>query len=83
MDNLLELYRQFEELKHSTKKQEKIDCLNKYKDDKLFCFVLEFLLNTDKKTGLSTAKLEKEFADKEGIEFLDLNELKEELNIEW
>ena len=25
----------------------------------------------------------KEFADKEGIEFLDLNELKEELNIDW
>ena len=70
------MYRQFEELKHSTKKQEKIDCLNKYKDDKLFCFVLEFLLNTDKKTGLSTAKLEKEFADKDiQLSQLSLEEL--------
>ncbi len=64
----MELYRQFEELKHSTKKQEKIDCLNRYKEDSLFCFVLEFLLNTDKKTGLSTAKLEKSLSDKVNIE---------------
>lgn len=74
------MYRQFEELKNSTKKQEKIDCLNKYKDDKFFCFVLEFLLNTDKKTGLSTAKLEKEFADKDiQISELSLEELIEYL----
>lgn len=31
----------------------------------MFRFVLEFLLNTDKKTGISTSKLEKEFADKD------------------
>ena len=73
------MYRQFEELKNSTKKQEKIDCLNKYKEDKLFCFVLEFLLNTDKKTGLSTAKIEKEFADKD----IQLSELSLEELIEY
>ena len=55
-------------MKHSTKKQEKIDCLNRYKEDNLFCFVLEFLLNTDKKTGISTSKLEKQLSDKVNIE---------------
>ncbi len=63
IEQLLELYRQFEELKHCTKKQDKENCLKRYKDDKLFCFVLEFLLNTDKKTGISTAKLDKEFPE--------------------
>ena len=30
----------------------------------MFCYVLEFLLNTDKKTGISTSKLEKQISDK-------------------
>ena len=60
---MLELYTQFEELKNSTKKQEKINCLNKYKNNELFCYTLEFLLNTDKKTGLSTSKIDKELSD--------------------
>jgi DNA ligase-1 len=60
---LLELYTKFEHLKNCNKKQEKIDCLKEYQNDTLFTFVLEFLLNTHKKTGISDSKLKKEFAD--------------------
>ena len=78
MDNLLELYRQFEELKHCTKKSDKYDCLKGHKEDKFFGFVLEFLLNTDKKTGISTSKLEKKVSEK--IEYEVKSSLEDLLN---
>ena len=62
-EKLLELYRKFEHLKSCNKKSEKIECLQEYQQDTLFTFVLEFLLNTHKKTGISDSKLKKEFAD--------------------
>ena len=62
---LLELYRKFEHLRNCNKKQDKIDCLKEYQHDALFTFVLEFLLNTHKKTGISNAKLEKDLSEKE------------------
>ena len=61
---LLELYRKFEHLRSCSKKQDKIDCLKEYQYDTLFTFVLEFLLNTHKKTGISDAKLKKSLIDK-------------------
>ena len=61
---LLELYRKFEHLRNCNKKQDKIDCLKEYQHDTLFTFVLEFLLNTHKKTGISDAKLKKNLIDK-------------------
>ena len=61
---LLELYRKFEHLRSCNKKQDKIDCLKEYQHDTLFTFVLEFLLNTHKKTGISDAKLKKSLIDK-------------------
>ena len=64
-EQLLDLYIKFEQLRNSTKKADKIKCLMEFKNDKLFCFVLEFLLNTDKKTGISTAKLNKSLSNKE------------------
>ena len=63
-EQLLDLYTKFEQLKNSTKKADKISCLTEFKNDNLFCFVLEFLLNTDKKTGISTAKLNKKISNK-------------------
>ena len=78
MDNLLELYRQFEELKHCTKKSDKYDCLKGHKEDKFFGFVLEFLLNTDKKTGISTSKLEKKVSEK--VEYEVKSSLEDLLN---
>ena len=63
-EQLLDLYAKFEQLRNSTKKADKINCLTEFKDDKLFAFVLEFLLNTDKKTGISTAKLNKSISNK-------------------
>lgn len=61
---LLELYRKFEHLRNCNKKQDKIDCLKEYQHDTLFTFVLEFLLNTHKKTGISDAKLKKSLINK-------------------
>ena len=71
---LLDLYQKFELLKHSTKKNEKIKQLTDNKEDELFCFTLEFLLNTDKKTGISTAKLSKEVSNK--VSFVTINDFK-------
>ena len=68
-EQLLELYRKFEHLKNCTKKQEKIDCLTEYQHDTLFIYVLEFLINPHKKTGISDSKLKKDLLDKEGEEF--------------
>ena len=67
-EQLLDLYTKFEQLRNSTKKVDKNECLIKFKDDELFCFVLEFLLNTDKKTGISTAKLNKKITSKKDVE---------------
>jgi AraC-like DNA-binding protein len=57
---LITLYAQFEYLKNCTKKQEKINCLEEYRNDTLFTYVLEFLINTHKKTGISNSKLNKD-----------------------
>ena len=72
---LIELYGKFEELKHCTKKADKYNCLKEGKDDALFTFVLEFLLNTNKITGISTAKLKKDLSNKEGEEIDTLENL--------
>lgn len=67
-EQLLDLYVKFEQLRNSTKKTDKNKCLMEFKDNELFCFVLEFLLNTDKKTGISTAKLNKKITSKKDVE---------------
>ena len=76
----MNLYQKFELLKHSTKKDCKIKQLTKNKEDELFCFVLEFLLNTDKKTGISISKINKKLSDKvQGEDFDSIKELIEYL----
>ena len=75
---LLDLYQKFELLKHSTKKNEKTKQLTDSKNDELFCFTLEFLLNTDKKTGISTAKLSKTISNK--VSFVKINDFKMLIN---
>ena len=62
---LIILYTQFEYLKNCTKKQDKINCLKEYSDDTLFTYVLEFLMNTHKKTGISNSKLNKNLSNKD------------------
>lgn len=63
-------------MKHSTKKECKVKQLTKNKEDELFCFVLEFLLNTDKKTGVSVAKINKNLSDNvQGENFDSIKEL--------
>lgn len=58
--NLDLLCNMFEELRNCNKVQDKIDTLNKYKDNKTFVYILEFLLNKQAKTGISTTKLNKD-----------------------
>ena len=72
---LLELYRKFEHLRNCNKKADKIECLKEYQHDALFTFVLEFLLNTHKKTGISDAKLKKNLNGKEYEPFTCLEAL--------
>ena len=72
---LLNLYTKFEELKNCTKKKDKYNCLKAYQNDALFTFVLEFLLNTNKTTGISDAKLKKDLSNKQAEEKATLQEL--------
>lgn len=72
---LLNLYTKFEELKNCTKKKDKYNCLKANQNDALFTFVLEFLLNTNKTTGISDAKLKKDLSNKQAEEKATLQEL--------
>ena len=75
-EQLLNLYQKFILLSHSTKKACKEKQLKENESDKLFCVVLEFLLNTDKKTGISTAKLNKKISSKVScVDFCSLESL--------
>ena len=79
-EQLLNLYQKFILLSHSTKKACKEKQLKENESDKLFCFVLEFLLNTDKKTGISTAKLNKKISSKVScVDFCSLESLTDDV----
>lgn len=58
------LYNQFEELKSKSAKKDKVEVLTKYSKDSTFCFVLEYLLNINKPSGIGKAKLKKKLSVK-------------------
>ena len=60
MENLLDLCTKFLILKSKSKVQDKIDTLDEYASDPDFCYLIEFLLNTDKVTGIKKSKLKKQ-----------------------
>lgn len=59
MVNIVTLYNQFNELINTTSRLEKESILRLYEKDNQFRLVLEFLLNGNKVTGISTKKINK------------------------
>lgn len=60
MENLHDLCTKFLILKSKSKVQDKIDTLDEYASDPNFCYLIEYLLNTDKITGIKKSKLKKQ-----------------------
>ena len=60
MENLHDLCTKFLMLKSKSKVQDKIDTLDEYASDPDFCYLIEYLLNTDKITGIKKSKLKKQ-----------------------
>ena len=59
MENITDLCTKFLILKSKTKVQDKIDTLDEYAIDPDFCYLLEYLLNDNKITGIKKSKLKK------------------------
>ena len=60
MENLHDLCTKFLILKSKSKVQDKIATLDEYASDPDFCYLIEYLLNTDKITGIKKSKLKKQ-----------------------
>ena len=60
MENLHDLCTKFLILSSKRKVQDKIATLDEYASDPDFCYLIEFLLNTDKVTGIKKSKLKKQ-----------------------
>ena len=60
MENITDLCTKFLILKSKSKVQDKIDTLDEYASDPDFCYLIEYLLNTDKVTGIKKSKLKKQ-----------------------
>ena len=60
MENINDLCTKFLILKSKSKVQDKIDTLDEYASDPDFCYLIEYLLNTDKITGIKKSKLKKQ-----------------------
>ena len=60
MENINDLCTKFLILKSKSKVQDKIDTLDEYASDPYFCYLIEYLLNTDKITGIKKSKLKKQ-----------------------
>ena len=59
MENITDLCTKFLILKSKTKLQDKIDTLDEYATDPDFCYLIEYLLNDNKITGIKKSKLKK------------------------
>ena len=60
MENINDLCTKFLILSSKRKVQDKIAALDEYASDPDFCYLIEFLLNTDKVTGIKKSKLKKQ-----------------------
>lgn len=63
MENIENLCSKFLNLKSKSKVQDKIDTLNEYASDSDFCYLIEYLLNDDKITGIKKSKIKKQIKD--------------------
>ena len=60
MENINDLCTKFLILKSKSKVQDKIATLDEYTSNPDFCYLIEYLLNTDKITGIKKSKLKKQ-----------------------
>lgn len=77
MENITEIYNKFTNLKSKTKVQDKIDTLDEYSVDSDFCYLLEYLLNDNKITGIKKSKLKKDIKKKDKLKKIEYNSIKE------
>lgn len=81
MENITDLYNKFTNLKSKSKVQDKLDTLDEYASDPDFCYLIEYLLNDNKITGIKKSKLKKQFKDTK--EFFEVNFASIKLLIEF
>lgn len=77
MNNIIDIMNKLNHLKDISSTKEKESIINKYKDDELFMYILEFLCNKDKITGISTKKINKEITIENNKELINLVDIKE------
>ena len=77
MENINDLCTKFLILKSKSKVQDKIDTLDEYASDPDFCYLIEFLLNTDKVTGIKKSKLKKQIKNTSKLLDVRYNSLKD------
>ena len=65
MENITDLCTKFLILKSKSKVQDKLNTLDKYAADPDFCYLIEYLLNDNKITGIKKSKLKKQIKDKD------------------
>ena len=65
MENITDLCTKFLILKSKSKVQDKLNTLDEYAADPDFCYLIEYLLNDNKITGIKKSKLKKQIKDKD------------------
>ena len=80
-ENIEDLCTKFLTLKSKTKVQDKIDTLDEYASDPDFCYLIEYLLNDSKITGIKKSKLKKQIDKSKFDCIIDFHNLKE--LIDW
>jgi DNA ligase-1 len=80
MENITEICNKFSTLKTKTKVQDKLDTLDEYASDSDFCFLLEYLLNEDKITGIKKSKLKKDIKKKDKLKQQNYDSIKDLIN---
>ena len=77
MENINDLCTKFLILKSKSKVQDKVTTLDEYASDPDFCYLIEFLLNTDKVTGIKKSKLKKQIKNTSKLLDTQYNSLKD------
>ena len=77
MENINDLCTKFLILSSKRKVQDKIAALDEYASDPDFCYLIEFLLNTDKITGIKKSKLKKQIKNTSKLLDVRYNSLKD------
>lgn len=77
MENINDLCTKFLILSSKRKVQDKIATLDEYASDPDFCYLIEFLLNTDKVTGIKKSKLKKQIKNTSKLLDIQYSSLKD------